>query len=82
MNNKRLLEGILVIMRECWDLPSDLKPGELEGFAAELLMRIQAGDSKMALYGYLSGVQVNKLGMPISNAYSEIVSRATALVKS
>jgi len=81
IDNDLTIEAIWVIMRACWDLPGDLEEGELEGFAAKLLKRIQAGASKMALDGYLSLVQANKLRISPSNAYSEIVDRATALVK-
>jgi hypothetical protein len=81
IDDDRLIEGILVIMRACWNLPSDLEEGELEGFAAELLKRIQAGDSKLALDGYLSLVQANKLRIPPPNAWSEIVDRATILIR-
>jgi hypothetical protein len=31
MTDARLIAGIAVIMRECWDLPSDLQKGELQG---------------------------------------------------
>jgi hypothetical protein len=76
-----LIDGILVIMRGCWDLPSDCNEGELFTYAEVLLDRIQAGDGKDALYSYLSKVQADKLEMPPSGAWREIVDRSIALVR-
>jgi hypothetical protein len=76
-----LIDGIIVIMRSCWDLPSDCNEGELFTYAEVLLDRIQAGDGKDALYLYLANVQGNKLEMPKSEAYKEIVDRSADLVK-
>jgi hypothetical protein len=45
-----------------------------------LVDRIQAGDSKEALYSYLADVQTDKLEMPRSEAYREIVDRSAGLV--
>jgi hypothetical protein len=76
-----LIDGILTIMRGCWDLPSDCNEGELFTYAEVLVDRIQAGDGKEALYAYLSDVQSAKLEMPASDAWREIVDRSIALVK-
>ncbi len=76
-----LIAGILAVMRNCWDLPADCNEGELFSYAEILLDRIEAGDSKDALYRYLADVQVKNLEMPMSQAYREIVDRAVELVK-
>jgi hypothetical protein len=75
-----VINGILFIMRGCWDLPSDCNEGELFTYAEVLFDRIQAGDSGDALYLYLADVQGNKLEMPKSEAYREIVDRSVDLV--
>ena len=76
-----LVNGILDIMRSCWDLPADCNEGELFAYAEMLLDRIQAGDSRDALHAFLADVQVKNLEMPRSDAYREIVDRSLALVK-
>jgi len=76
-----LVDGILDIMRSCWDLPADCNEGELFAYAEMLLDRIQAGDSGNALCSFLADVQVKNLEMPMSDAYREIVDRSLALVK-
>ena len=76
-----LIAGILAVMRNCWDLPADCNEGELFSYAEILLDRIEAGDSKDALYRYLADVQVKNLEMPMSEAYREIVDRAVELVR-
>ena len=82
MNDKTgLVDGILDIMRSCWDLPADCNEGELFAYAEMLLDRIQAGDSRNALGSFLADVQVKNLEMPMSDAYREIVDRSLALVK-
>ena len=76
-----LIDGVLNIMRSCWDLPSDCNEGELFTYAEVLCDRIQAGDGADALYAYLRDVQSAKLEMPASGAWREIVDRSIALVK-
>jgi hypothetical protein len=73
--------SILAIMRGSWDLPADCNEGELFTYAEILFDRIQAGESKDALYLYLAHVQVDKLEMPSSEAYREIVDRSVVLMK-
>jgi hypothetical protein len=80
MTDARLIAGIAVIMRECWDLPSDLQKGELQGYAAELLRRIRLGDNDVALEFHIAEVQAHSLQIPPSKAYRRIVARAIALV--
>jgi hypothetical protein len=70
------------IMKNWWDLPADCNEGELFAYAEALFDRIQAGEDDDALYAYLADVQTNKLEMPASNAFKEIVARSIALVKS
>jgi hypothetical protein len=76
-----LAGGVLDIMRSCWDLPADCNDGELFTYAEILSDRIDAGESKAALYVYLANVQVNKLEMPRSEAYREIVDRSVDLIR-
>jgi hypothetical protein len=73
--------GIIAIMKSCWDLPADCNEGELFTYAEVLFDRIQAGDNHDALYAYLADAQTNKLEMPPSDAYREIVDRSVALVE-
>lgn len=73
--------SIMTIMRGRWDLPADCNDGELFTYAEILFDRIQAGESKDALYLYLAEVQVDKLEMARSEAYREIVDRSAALMK-
>jgi hypothetical protein len=73
--------AIIDIMKSCWDLPADCNEGELFAYAEVLFDRIDAGDDDEALYAYLADVQTNKLEMPPSDAYQEIVARSIALVK-
>ncbi len=77
-----LIGGILLIMRNHWDLPADCNEGELFTYAERLLDRIEAGDGMDALYAYLADVQIGNLEMPASAASREIVARSVALVKS
>ena len=82
MNDKTdAIGGIIAIMESCWDLPADCNEGELFTYAEVLLDRIQAGDNHDALYAYLADVQTNKLEMPPSDAYKDIVARSVALVE-
>ncbi len=74
--------GIVAIMQSSWDLPADCNEGELFAYAEILFDRIEAGDSKEALYAYLDGVQVDNLEMPRSDAFKGIVDSSVALVKS
>ena len=73
--------GIIDIMKSLWDLPADCNEGELFAYAEILFDRIQAGESKDALYAYLGGVQVESLDMPQSDAFEGIVDRSVALVR-
>jgi hypothetical protein len=75
------INGIIAIMQGSWDLPADCNEGELFAYAEILFDRIRAGDSKDALYAYLSGVQVGNLEMPKSDAFQGIVDRSIALVR-
>ena len=74
----RLIDAIVAIMRSRWDLPADCNEGELLAYAEHLLNRIRAGDSTTALYGWLGAVQTEKLDIPPSHACKEIVDRAAA----
>jgi hypothetical protein len=76
-----LIDGILVVMRDCWDLPADCNEGELFTYAEELFDRIEADDPPDALYAYLDEVQTDKLEMAKSSAFREIVDRSVALVR-
>ena len=77
-----LVDGILSIMRSCWDLPADCNEGELFAYAEMLYDRIQAGDSREALYSFLGDVQAKNLKISPSDAYREIGDRSVALVRS
>ena len=76
-----LIDQIVVIMRSCWDLPADCNEGELFTYAEILFDKIRAGGNKDALDSYLRDVQVDKMEMPMSAAYSGIVDRSIALVR-
>jgi hypothetical protein len=71
---------ILKAMIGAWDLPADCNEGELYTYAETLYDRIEAGESKAALCAYLSGVQVDQLDMPKSDASRAIVERALELM--
>jgi hypothetical protein len=73
--------AIIDIMKSCWDLPADCNEGELFAHSEALFDRIDAGDDDDALHAYLADVQTNKLEMPPSDAYREIVARSIALVR-
>ena len=73
------ISAIIAIMQSCWDLPADCNEGELFAYAEILFDRIQAGDSKDALYAYLSEVQVDQLEMPKSGDFRQIVDSAVEL---
>ena len=70
---------IVEVMRDTWDLPADCNEGELFTYAETLYDRIAAGDSKDALYAYLSAVQVDQLEMAKSDEFKRIVDRAVEL---
>jgi hypothetical protein len=60
---------------------TDAIGGIIATYAEVLFDRIQAGDNHDALYAYLADAQTNKLEMPPSDAYREIVDRSVALVE-
>ena len=70
---------IVEVMLDTWDLPADCNEGELFTYAEALYDRIATGDSKEALYAYLSEVQVDHLEMAKSDAFRAIVDRAVEL---
>jgi len=72
---------IVEVMQNTWDLPADCNEGELYAYAETLYDRIAAGDSKDALYAYLSEVQVSQLEMAQSEASRAIVDRAVDLAR-
>jgi hypothetical protein len=74
------IDRILQIMQDCWDLPADCNQGELFTYAEALFDKIDAGESRHALYQYLANVQKNILEMPESEAYRDIIDRSSALV--
>jgi IS1 family transposase len=67
------IERIEAVMRELWDVPADLQPGELKGYARGFLRRIQGGESIEALYQHASQVQTGSLGLPPSTTCRLIV---------
>lgn len=75
------ISKIIDIMKDSWDLPADCNEGELFAYAEILFDRIEAGESREALYAYLSGVQVESLDMAKSDAFKGIVDRSLALVR-
>jgi triosephosphate isomerase (TIM) len=77
----KLIDEIITVMRDCWDLPADCNEGELFAYAEELFDRIEAGDPRGALYAYLDNVQTDKLEMPKSPGFREIVDRSVALIR-
>lgn len=81
MINKAIaIDGILVVMKSCWDLPADCNEGELYAYAEALFDRIRAGDRRDAIYAYLADVQA-KLDLPTSDAARQIADRSLALVR-
>ena len=72
---------IVEVMLDTWDLPADCNEGELFTYAETLYDRIIAGDSKDALYAYLSAVQVDHLDMAKSDAFKKIVDHSAELVQ-
>jgi hypothetical protein len=77
----KLIDGVTAVMRDCWDLPADCNEGELLAYAEELFDRIETGGSRDALYAFLNDVQTDKLEMPKSSAFREIVDRSVALIR-
>jgi triosephosphate isomerase (TIM) len=77
----KLIDGIAVVMRDCWDLPADCNEGELLAYAEELFDRIETRGPREALYSFLDDVQTDKLEMPKSSAFREIVDRSVALIR-
>jgi IS1 family transposase len=75
------IDGIKAIIRDVWTLPTDLLPEELTAFARELRNRVQAGDSKEALYIRASLVQVHDMGMAISPAHRVLVDRVHTFLR-
>jgi hypothetical protein len=76
-----LIDRILGVMRDCWDLPADCNEGELFTYAEELFDRIEANDPRDVLYAYLDEVQTGKLEMAKSPTFREIVDRSVTLVR-
>ena len=76
-----LIDQVVDIMRGYWDLPADCNEGELYGYAEILVDKVRAGESKAALDDYLRDVQVEKMEMPASAAYSDIADRSIALLR-
>jgi hypothetical protein len=76
-----IIGQIIGVMRDHWDLPADCNDGELFTYAEILFDRIGAGEEPEALCAYLANVQVEKLKMPMSEAYQEIVRGSIALVR-
>ena len=76
-----IIGQIIGVMRDNWDLPADCNDGELFTYAEILFDRIGAGEEPEALCVYLANVQVEKLKMPMSEAYREIVRGSIALVR-
>jgi hypothetical protein len=74
------IDGLIAVMKSCWDLPPDCNEGELYAYAEVLFDRIRAGDDREAIYAYLADVQA-KLDLPASGASNEIADRAIALAK-
>ena len=72
---------IVQVMLNTWDFPADCNEGELFTYAETLYDRIIAGDSKDALYAYLSAVQVDQLDMAKSGAFKVIVDHSAELVQ-
>jgi hypothetical protein len=72
---------IVQVMLNTWDFPADCNEGELFTYAETLYDRIIAGDSKDALYAYLSAVQVDHLDMAKSDAFKKIVDHSAELVQ-
>jgi hypothetical protein len=76
-----IIVQIIGVMRDHWDLPADCNDGELFTYAEILLDRIGVGEEPEALCAYLANVQVDKLKMPASEAYREIVDSSIAVVR-
>jgi hypothetical protein len=76
-----VLSQIVVVMKDYWDVPADCNDGELFTYAEILLDRIRAGEDQQTLYLYLAAVQVEKLRMPKSDAYRDIVDGSILFVR-
>ena len=76
-----LISRIIGVMRDHWDLPADCNDGELFTYAEILFDRISAGEGRELLCAYLANVQVEKLEIPTSDAYREIVDGSISIVK-
>ena len=74
-----LFDQIVVAMKRYWDLPADCNEGELYAYAEILAGKLRAGADKAELDAFLRDVQVEKMEMPESSAYGDIVDRAMSL---
>ena len=79
-SEKELVGAIVVIMRGCWEFLPELKVGELEGYAAELLRKFRRIESNDALEQFVATKQ-HALGVVSPTAFKEIVARCRKLVK-
>jgi hypothetical protein len=82
VDDTRLADGVVDIMKTYWNLPTDCNDGELIGFAEALIHRIRNGDSREAVQSYLAEVQENDLEMDPSLASRIIADQAIAFVTS
>jgi hypothetical protein len=77
----KMIGQIVGVMTDHWDLPSDCNEGELFTYAEILFDRISAGEEPEKLCSYLANVQVEKLKMPTSEAYQEIVNGSISVMR-
>jgi hypothetical protein len=76
-----MIGEIVGVMRNHWDFPADCNDGELFTYAEILFDRISAGEEPEKLCSYLANVQVEKLKMPASEAYREIVDGSISVMR-
>jgi hypothetical protein len=76
-----LVRGIVVLLKACLDLPHTVKDAELSSDATNLLARIKAGESEMALLPLVAAIQVRVGDDPIDSACRQAVEQARKLVR-
>lgn len=78
-----MVEGMMVLMRKIWDLPSDMTELELRGYASKLLRQVEAGDSVDVTEFSLSQIQTNKLQQNYTRVETrQLAERIVGLVRS
>ncbi len=76
------IEQIEAIFKKYWEMPRDLKPSELRGYATEIVRYLEVNDGYDGLLLLLSRIQTNRLEQQYSASACEgMASRLLKLAK-